>query len=189
MEDLNGPITGQTRGRPFRSQSGHSRGFGIKSRSGVDEIRAEQTHIKHQPPRTCTHTLTHSNRHTRRGWPDGLEGRENKRQRERRERAKRKRRVRQVRGGRNLSYKQVKSEAASLESQHRGWWHTELPGWCLQLSSKRVQRLAGWFTDWPTSGSDLVYPVFVQQKHFCCSACLTKSSSPQQHTKNNLKQH
>lgn len=87
------------------------------------------------------------------------------------------------------TYKQVKSGAASLASQHRGWWHTELPGWFLQLSSKLVQRLADWYTDWLTGGSDLVYPVFVQQKHFCCSACRTKSSSPRRHTKNHLKQH
>lgn len=46
------------------------------------------------------------------------------------------------------SYKQVKSEAASLASQHRGRWHTELPGWLLQLSRKLVRRLADWFTDW-----------------------------------------
>lgn len=87
------------------------------------------------------------------------------------------------------SYKQVKSEAASLASQQRGWWHTELAGWPLQLSRKLVQTLADWFTDCTTGGSDLVYPVFVQQKQFCCSACRTKSSSPHRHTKNNLKQH
>lgn len=115
-------------------------------------------------------------------------------------RLKGKGRVREVRKGRNLSvsleeknppetYKQVKSGAASLASQHRGWWHTELPGWFLQLSSKLVQRLADWYSDWLTGGSDLVYPVFVQQKHFCCSACRTKSSSPRRHTKNHLKQH
>lgn len=48
------------------------------------------------------------------------------------------------------SFKQVKSEAASLASQHRGWWHTELPGWLLQLSNKLVQRLAGWLIYWLT---------------------------------------
>lgn len=60
--DLNGPIAGCSL---FLSQSGHSWGFGLESRSGVDEIRAEQTHIKHQPPQTCTHIYTYSNRHAR----------------------------------------------------------------------------------------------------------------------------
>lgn len=52
----------------FLSQSGHSRGFGLKSRSGVDEIRAEQTHIRHQPPHNCTHTQTHPHKVSRARW-------------------------------------------------------------------------------------------------------------------------
>lgn len=63
VADLNGPITGQERCSVFMSQSEHSWGFGLESRSGVDEIRAEQTHIKHQPPQTHAHMHTFEQTH------------------------------------------------------------------------------------------------------------------------------
>lgn len=81
----------------------------------MDEIRAEQTHIKHQPPETHkhTHTLKQTQEVSKARWrrrkidrKQKVEGRES-----------------EFRGGKILSesLKQVKSEAARLASQHRGW--------------------------------------------------------------------
>lgn len=95
----------------------------------MDEIRAEQTHIKHQPPHKCTHTQTHPHKVSGARWRRKFT--ENKREGERRKTEvegksqKRERRrnlgVQKKKKTAPRSYKQVKSEAVSLASQHRGW--------------------------------------------------------------------
>lgn len=93
----------------------------------MDEIRAEQTHINTNPQRhthTRVRTQTHVCTRTLRGKEENLQ----KTKGERRKSAEEAKSEKSGRRKNPSSYKQVKSDAASLASQHRHRWHTELRG-------------------------------------------------------------